>query len=56
MRYFFLFFFLSIAATLGVTGFRGGYSTRTPLQVFNDMKNQAKLRPQTDISPTISLR
>jgi mono/diheme cytochrome c family protein len=48
MRYFFLFFFLAIAATLGLTGFRGGYSTRTPLQVFNDMKNQAKLRPQTD--------
>ncbi len=47
MRYFFLIFFLGCTGVISILGFRGQMTRRTPLQIFPDMKRQAKLRPQT---------
>lgn len=46
MRYFFLFFLLSILAAIGVLGFRGTHFRKPPLYIFPDMEWQLKLRPQ----------
>jgi mono/diheme cytochrome c family protein len=46
MRYLLAIFVLSVLATIGVLGFRGTHSRRTPLYIFPDMERQLKLRPQ----------
>jgi mono/diheme cytochrome c family protein len=54
MRYFLLFFVLTIAATVGLLGFRAsttsnsGHFRHPPLYIFPDMEWQYKLRPQKD--------
>ena len=47
MRYFLLVFGILVLITVGVLGKRGDLSRNRPLQIFPDMKRQAKLRPQT---------
>lgn len=47
MRYFLLVFAILVLITVGVLGKRGDLSRNRPLQIFPDMKRQAKLRPQT---------
>jgi hypothetical protein len=47
MRYFLLIFVVSVAAVIGIAGFRGTHSRKPPLYIFPDMKRQLKLRPQT---------
>jgi hypothetical protein len=47
MRYFLLIFAVSVAAVIGIAGFRGTHSRKPPLYIFPDMKRQLKLRPQT---------
>jgi len=47
MRYFLLLFFLTCAAVVGICGFRGSHSRRTPIEIFPDMVRQNKVRPQT---------
>ncbi len=47
MRYFLAIFVLCVVGTVGVLGFRGSHSRRTPLYIFPDMERQPKLRPQT---------
>jgi mono/diheme cytochrome c family protein len=47
MRYFFLIFILSVLAVVGMAGFRGSKSRQPPIQLFNDMQNQNKVRPQS---------
>jgi mono/diheme cytochrome c family protein len=47
LRYFFLAVVLASVATVGVAGFRGDFSRRSPLEIFPDMKRQAKPRPET---------
>ncbi len=50
MRYFLLIFVLTVAAVVGVAGFRGSKSRREPIELFPDMNRQPKLRPQnTDV-------
>lgn len=46
MRYFYLFFVLSILGVVAVLGFRGTHSRKPPLYIFPDMEWQLKLRPQ----------
>lgn len=46
MRYFFLSYFVLIALVISVAGFRGSKSTRSPIEMFNDMDLQAKANPQ----------
>ncbi|MBM3892262.1 MAG: cytochrome c, partial [Verrucomicrobia bacterium] len=46
MRYFLLILLLLVAGVVGVAGFRGQLSRKPPLEVFDDMKRQPKLRPQ----------
>lgn len=46
MRYFLLIFVVSVAAVIGVLGFRGSHSRKTTLYIFPDMEWQNKLRPQ----------
>ena len=46
MRYFLAIFALSVASVIGILGFRGTHSRRTPLYIFPDMEWQYKLRPQ----------
>jgi mono/diheme cytochrome c family protein len=46
MRYFLLIFAVLALVTVGVLGKRGDLSRRRPIQIFPDMKRQAKLRPQ----------
>jgi hypothetical protein len=48
MRYFLAILALSIAATVGVLGFRGTHFRKTSLYIFPDMEWQLKLRPQKD--------
>ncbi|HTI71320.1 MAG TPA: cytochrome c [Candidatus Limnocylindria bacterium] len=45
--YFFTFYVLAVVLTVGIAGYRGQTSTKPPLEVFPDMKRQAKLRPET---------
>jgi mono/diheme cytochrome c family protein len=47
MRYFFLIFFLTCIAVVGICGFRGSHSSRPPIEIFPDMVRQNKVRPQT---------
>lgn len=47
MRYFLLVFVLLFVLVLGVFGFRGSLSRKPPLEFFDDMDRQLKLRPQT---------
>lgn len=47
MRYFLLILGCVVVAVLSFAGVRGGLSRRPPLEIFPDMKRQAKLRPQT---------
>jgi len=47
MRYFLLVFGILVLITVGILGKRGDLSRNRPLQIFPDMKRQAKLRPQT---------
>lgn len=42
MRYFFLGYFVLIAAVLAVVGFRGGKFSHPPIEIFNDMDRQPK--------------
>lgn len=46
MRYFLLILLLLAASVVGIAGFRGQMSRKPPLEVFDDMKRQPKLRPQ----------
>jgi hypothetical protein len=46
MRYFLTIFVLSIAAVVGVLGFRGTHFRKPSLYIFPDMEWQLKLRPQ----------
>lgn len=46
MRYFFLAYLLSIVLVLGFAGFRGDKFTHTPIEIFDDMDHQAKLKAQ----------
>jgi mono/diheme cytochrome c family protein len=46
MRYIFLIFAICVVAVIGIAGFRGTLSRKTPLYVFPDMRRQLKLRPQ----------
>jgi mono/diheme cytochrome c family protein len=46
MKYFFLSYFLIAVFVLGTAGFRGAKSERTPLEIFPDMKHQAKIKYQ----------
>ncbi|MBI3413870.1 MAG: cytochrome c [Verrucomicrobia bacterium] len=48
MRYFLLIFVLAIATVLGTAGYRGTLTRKSPLELFPDMKRQAKLRPQSE--------
>lgn len=45
-RYFFALLFLGIIAVLAVAGFRGTTSSKPPLEIFPDMDDQPKFRPQ----------
>ena len=46
MRYFFLAYFLLIVTVLSTAGLRGSKSSRSPIQLLNDMDAQAKITPQ----------
>jgi len=50
MRYFLLGFVLLCALVVSVMGFRGSLSRKPPLEFFDDMDRQLKLRPQTEFS------
>jgi len=47
MRYFLGIFVICVVATVGVLGFRGSHSRKSPLYIFPDMERQPKLRPET---------
>lgn len=47
MRYFLLIFGITVVGVMLIAGRRGDLSRNRPLQIFPDMKRQAKLRPQT---------
>ena len=47
LTYFFTFWVLAVVVTVTIAGYRGQTSTKPPLEVFPDMKRQAKLRPET---------
>jgi hypothetical protein len=51
MRKFLLYFFsiwlVTVAGIIAVAGFRGSKTTRTPIEIFDDMDRMPKLRPQT---------
>ena len=46
MRYFLLFFFLTVLAVVVIAGKRGHMSRKPPVYLFPDMDRQPKLRPQ----------
>lgn len=46
MRYFFLAYLLSVVLVVGFAGFRGDKFTHTPLEIFDDMDQQAKVKAQ----------
>lgn len=46
MRYFFFAYLLAIVLVIGFAGFRGDKFTHTPIQIFNDMDTQAKIKAQ----------
>ncbi len=47
MRYFFLALLLAGVLVVGTAGFRGDKFSRTPIEIFDDMDHQAKLKPQS---------
>ncbi|MGD1085194.1 MAG: cytochrome c [Verrucomicrobiota bacterium] len=47
MRYFYLIFLLLVVTVIGMAGFRGGKSRQPPIELFNDMVRQNKVRPQS---------
>lgn len=47
MRYFYLIFLLTIVTLIGMAGFRGSKSRQPPIELFNDMVRQNKVRPQS---------
>lgn len=47
MRYFLLIFTVLVVGVVLIAGRRGDLSRNRPIQIFPDMKRQAKLRPQT---------
>jgi mono/diheme cytochrome c family protein len=46
MRYFFLAYLLAIVLVIGFAGFRGEHFTHTPMEIFDDMDQQAKVKAQ----------
>ncbi|HEY6169650.1 MAG TPA: cytochrome c [Verrucomicrobiae bacterium] len=48
MRYFILLLALGVVATMSLAGRRGDISRKPPLEFFDDMDRQLKLRPQTE--------
>jgi mono/diheme cytochrome c family protein len=46
MRYFLFAFALAVAAVVSILGFRGGSFTKPPLEIFPDMDDQSKYKPQ----------
>ena len=48
MRYFFLFLILSAITVASVFGLRGHTFKQPPIEVFNDMDDQAKIKPQAE--------
>jgi len=46
MRYFLFAFALAVTAVVSILGFRGGSFTKPPLEVFSDMDDQSKYKPQ----------
>ncbi len=46
MRYFFLAYLLAIVMVVGIAGFRGDKFTYTPLEILDDMDQQAKVKAQ----------
>lgn len=50
LRYFFALFFIAVIAVLAIAGFRGEISTRRPIEIFPDMDDQPKYRPQHESS------
>lgn len=47
MRYFFFAYLLSFVLVIGFAGFRGDKFTHTPIEIFNDMDKQAKVKAQS---------
>ncbi len=47
MRYFFFAYLLAIVLVIGFAGFRGDKFTHTPIEIFNDMDHQAKVKAQS---------
>lgn len=47
MRYFFFAYLLAIVLVIGFAGFRGDKFTHTPIEIFNDMDKQAKVKAQS---------
>lgn len=48
MRYFLFAFALAIVSVVSILGFRGDKTTKRPLEVFPDMDDQSKYKPQTE--------
>jgi mono/diheme cytochrome c family protein len=46
MRYFLFAFALAVTAVVSILGFRGGSFTKPPLEMFPDMDDQSKYKPQ----------
>ncbi len=53
MRYAYLVLAFLVVTTVSILGFRGSLSTKPPLQIFGDMDQQAKYKPQAQ-SPLFS--
>lgn len=47
MRYFFLAYAIIAVLVVGILGFRGQHFSKPPIQIFNDMDNQDKLKAQS---------
>ncbi len=47
MRYFFLAYAIVAVLVIGMLGFRGQHFSKPPVQIFNDMDNQDKLKAQS---------
>ena len=47
MRYFFFAYLMAIVLVIGFAGFRGDRFTHTPIEIFNDMDKQAKVKGQS---------
>jgi hypothetical protein len=47
MRYFLLLLIVTCIAVVGIAGFRGSHTRRTPIEIFPDLVRQNKVRPET---------